>query len=277
MAEAIRTNFDPIAGAASLALFSNAPAGRLAFLSGQHLRDGLLSTLASAEIMAATAGLVPWFDAGNGEKGVAVLGGARDKLANAPESVRTIYLAAHGAARQAQAHARDVSSAPLLSQRVDGALAQVDQGVGVLPLAAVIVVSVIGVAAVVATAWFAKGVVERVVQTHGDDIRSAYAVDQAAKLATQQIAAGQQVDPGVWQVLQAAAKREQEAPLTAPLWIAGGVGLVVVGGLLFASWEPLKHAAQWGAMFVPSKMKRPDRGGRYSGIFSASRTPDEGA
>jgi hypothetical protein len=255
--------YDPVVGAAALATFGGAK-GNLAYLSGQNLKAGLLASLYSAEALAATAGVVPWFDLGNGEKGVAVLGGARDKLASAPESVRTIYLAAHGAARQAQAHAREASSGVPLSQRTDGALATV-QSIGAIPLVVVAVVTVIGVAGVVATAWFAKGVVERIVQTHADDLKASYAVDQASKLAMAQIAAGQPVDPGVYEVLKAAAKKEQDAPFTVPAWaLVGATGIVVA---LF--WPPISDAIKWSQMFIPPKpAKSPLRGGRTSGIFT---------
>lgn len=271
----LQAEFDPLAGAAALASFGMAK-GNLAYLSGQNLRAGLLASLYSAEMLAATAGVVPFFDLGNGEKGVAVLGGARDKLASAPEAVRVIYLAAHGAARQAQAHAREASSNVPLPQRTDRVLATVQQSqsIGALPLAVLAVVIVIGVAGVVATAWFAKGVVEKIVQTHADDLRASYAVDQAAKLAAAQIAAGQPVDPGVWEVLKTAAQREASAPSIVP-WIAlGGVGLLTVATL----WDPISDAIGWSQMFgmMPFKTynyeKRPDRGGRGgSGFFKDGR------
>jgi hypothetical protein len=265
LADLLQAQFDPVAGAAALATFNGA-SGVRAYLSGQNLRAGLLSALYSAEMLAATAGVVPWFDLGDGQKGVAVLGGARSKLASAPESVRTIYLAAHGAARQAQAHAREASSGVPLSQRTDGSLATVQQAVGALPLVAVVVVTVIGVAAVCASAWFAKGVVEKIVQTHADDLRATYAVDQAAKLAMAQIAAGQPVDPGVYAVLQAAAKKEAEAPALIPTWaIAGAAGVVIA-----IAWRPVADALSWGSMLIPSRPRSPLRGGRTSGIFTSS-------
>ncbi len=262
MASAQQVDFDPVSGAAALAAFGQAQ-GNLAYLSGQNLRAGCLASLYSAEVLAATAGVVPFFDLGNGEKGVAVLGGARDKLASAPESVRTIYLAAHGAARQAQAHAREASAAIPLSQRIDGALAVVQTGaaIGALPLVAVIVITVLGVAAIVAGAWFAKGVVEKVVQTHADDLRASYAVDQAAKLATLQIASGQPVDPGVYEVLKAAATKEQQSTTIVPALCVGAVGVAGVALL----WSPVGAALAWGGMF--RRPKSPARGGRTSGIF----------
>lgn len=270
----LQAEFDPLAGAAALASFGMAK-GNLAYLSGQNLRAGLLASLYSAEMLAATAGVVPFIDLGNGEKGVAVLGGARSKLASAPESVRTIYLAAHGAARQAQAHAREASSSVPLPQRTDRVLATVQQSqsIGALPLAVIAIVIVIGVAGVVATAWFAKGVVEKVVQTHADDLRASYAVDQAAKLAAAQIAAGLPVDPGVWEVLRTSAQREATAPSLVP-WIAlGGVGLLTVATL----WDPISDAIGWSQMFgaipmrTPKSERRPDRGGRESGFFKDGR------
>jgi hypothetical protein len=259
-----QAQFDPIAGAAALASFNGAT-GNLAYLSGENLRAGLLAMLYSAEMLAATAGVVPWFDLGNGQKGVAVLGGARSKLASAPESVRTIYLAAQGAARQAQAHAREASPGVPLSQRTDGTLATVQNSVGAIPLVLAVVVTVIGVAGVIAAAWFAKGVVEKIVQTHADDLRATYAVDQAAKLAMAQIAAGQPVDPGVYTVLQEAAKKEASAPALVPTWAIAGVAGIVIA----IAWRPVSDALAWGSALT-SRAKSPLRGGRTSGIFASS-------
>jgi hypothetical protein len=260
-----QAQYDPGAGAAALASFGGAK-GNLAYLSGQNLRAGLLASLYSVEMLAATAGVVPFLEL-DGVKGVAVLGGARDKLASAPESVRTIYLAAHGAARQAQAHAREASSSVPLSQRTDGALATVQQSIGVVPLAVVVVVTVIGVAGIVATAWFAKGVAEKIVQTHADDLRASYAVDQASKLAMAQIAAGQPVDPGIYEVLKAAAKKEQEAPFTIPAWAFLGAGAIGVALLWKPLAAPISDAIKWSQALTP--LRNPKRGGRTSGFFTS--------
>lgn len=233
--------FDPVIGGTTLALFGEAK-GPIAYLSGPNLQAGLLSALYQAEMLAASAGVVPFFDAGNGEKGVAVLGGARDKLANAPESVRTLYLAAHGAARQAQAHAREASPGVPLSARVDRALVMLQQSISFPPLAVVVVVTVLGVAAIVSAAWFGKGVAERIVQTHADDLRATYAIDQASKIAATQIAAGQTPDPGVWEVFKTAAAREASAPVLVPAVALGGLALLA-GALFLPSLQPARGHA----------------------------------
>src|SRR6185436_12182274 len=148
------------------------------------------------------AGLVPWFQLPGGQRGVATIGAAREKLSDAPEGVRVIYLAAHGAARSAQAHARTSQG----GERIDGALAAL-QNLPALPVqigdfgVTAIVLTVMGVAAICATAWFAKGTVEKLVQTHADDLRASYAADTAAKIAAAQIAAGQPVSPETWSIL----------------------------------------------------------------------------
>src|SRR5689334_20055380 len=180
MAELV-TQFDPVRGALALGTFSSA-VGTSAAIGGRNLREGLLQSLVPAEIMAAAAGLVPWFQLPGGQRGVAVVGAARAKIASASEPVRTIYLGAHGAARSAQAHARASSAS---SDRIDGALAAL-QNLPPLPIqigdfgVTAIVLTVMGVAAICATAWFAKGTVEKLVQTHADDLRASYAADTAA-------------------------------------------------------------------------------------------------
>jgi len=230
-----QVSYDPLLGAASLATFGTVAPEGVAVLSGKSLREGLLASLWTAELLAATAGLVPFVQLPGSVRGVAVLGAARDKLAQAPEAVRVIYLAAHGAARQAQAHAQ--KSAPVsITGRLDGPIAMA-QAAG-NPIgdigdfgATAIILTVLGVAAICATAWFAKGAVEQIIQTHADDLRATYAADTAAKLAMAQIAAGQPVDPSVWQVLQGVAQRETRDSMLAPGLLIGSaaVGAGVIG------------------------------------------------
>jgi hypothetical protein len=248
MAAAEQTaEFDPALGALALGQFQTAPdSGSPAYLSGKNLREGLLSSLFTAEMLAASAGVVPWYDLGGGQRGIAVLGAARERIDQAPESVRTIYLAAHGAARQAQANARGAASGLDLRVRTDGGLAKVTGSgelgdIGAFPLVFV----VLGVAAIVAAAWFAKESVGTMVQTRGANLRASYAADTAAKIAMAQIAAGQQVDPSVYGMLGELATSEKSAPTVLPLvLIAGGVGLV--GG---AAWllmhGPIRAARMW--------------------------------
>lgn len=233
----LQTQYDPILGAASLATFGQVAEGGVAVLSGKALREGLLSSLWTAELLAAQAGIVPWFQLPGGGRGVAVLGGAREKIDGAPESVRTIYLAAQGAARSAQAHAQR-SSPVSIPYRIDRA-SSAPTTIGDFGVTA-IVLTVIGVAAVCATAWFAKGVVEQIIQTHADDLRATYAADTAAKLAMAQIAAGQPVDPSVWKTLGKVAQRETTDNVLAPGLVIGGAALAA-GAVGFALWKGAHH------------------------------------
>lgn len=213
-----QTHYDPVLGAAAQGTFALAPAGGAVRVGSGALREGLLCSLWSAELMAAAAGLVPYFQVG-GQKGVAVLGGARSRLSKASEGVRTIYLAAHGAARQASAHARLVSG----EQAYVGDIG--DFGVSV-------VITVIGVAAVVATAWFAKGAVEKLLETRAEDIRASYAANTAAGIAAAELASGKDVSPEVWSILKGVADRERTDGWM-PYALAGG-GAIVLGAGLFA-------------------------------------------
>src|SRR6267142_4064788 len=224
----LQASYDPVLGASALASFASVAPSSAAVLSGKSLREGLLASLWTAELLAASAGLVPWIQIPGQGRGVAVIGAAREKIDQAPESVRTIYLSLHGSARQAQSHARASSPVSVADQRLLDAHAIGDIGdFGVTA----IVLTVIGVAAICAAAWFAKGVVEQIVTTHGDDLRATYAADTAAKLAMAQIAAGQPVDPSVWTTLSGVAKREEKDALLAPgLLIGGGVVAVAVAG-----------------------------------------------
>jgi len=236
----LQTQFDPLLGAATLQTFQNVAPGGVAVLSGRNLREGLLASLVSAELLAAQAGLVPFIQLPGSQRGVAVLGAAREKIDQAPEPVRVIYLAAQGAARQAQSHAH--KSGPVtITARVDGPIAQLQAlgqpigDIGDFGITA-IVLTVIGVAAVCATAWFAKGVVEQIIQTRADDLRATYAADTAAKLAMAQIAAGQPVDPSVWETLKGVAQRETRDNLLAPGLLVGA-GVVGAGVLTWSIWK----------------------------------------
>jgi hypothetical protein len=221
----LTTQYDPVLGALAVGQFQHAPEDGRAVLSGRNLRAGLLATLWQAELLAAQAGVVPWFPLGDGQRGVAVVGAARERLARAPDAVRVIYLATHGAARQAQSHARG-SDVTELALRTDRDLAKAQRagigGIDAIPVALV----VLGIAAIVAGAWFAKGSVEKLIQTRGEDLRASYAADTAAKLAMAQIAAGMPVDPSVWQVLKGIATRETAEPFLAPALAVGGLALV---------------------------------------------------
>lgn len=236
MATELQAAYDPILGASALASFGVVGANQNATLSGKSLREGLLASLWTVELLAAQAGLVPWIQIPGQGRGVAVLGAARERLDHADEAVKTIYLAAHGAARQAQSHARiSKSSTPEGAAALDAhAISEIgDFGV------TAIVLTVMGVAAICATAWFAKGVVEQIVTTHGDDLRATYAADTAAKLAMAEIAAGQPVDPSVWSTLAGVASREKKDSLVAPGIIVGGVAAAAA----FVGWEIWKGHA----------------------------------
>src|SRR4051812_8228141 len=218
----LQASFDPVLGASALASFGLVGSDSAAVLSGKSLREGLLASLWTAELLAAQAGIVPWFQIPGMGRGVAVVGAAREKIDGASEPVKTIYLAAHGAARQAQSHARPSKSTSAAGSALLDSHAVSETGdFGVTA----IILTVMGVAAICATAWFAKGVVEQIVTTHGDDLRASYAADTAAKLAMAQIAAGQPVDPSVWSTLSGVASREKKDSLLAPGLVVGGVAV----------------------------------------------------
>jgi hypothetical protein len=231
----LQTQYNPVLGLASLATFGAVAPGGVAVLSGKNLREGLLASLWTAEILAGQAGLVPLFPIPGQGNGVAVLGAAREKIAHAPEAVRVIYLATHGAARQAQSHAQ--TSAPVsVAFRADAPVAAKQlSGTPIGDIgdfgASVVVLTVLVVAAIAGTAWFAKGTAEQIIQTRADDLRATYAADTAAKLAMAQIAAGQPVDPSVWATLKGVAARESRDNLIAPGLLLGGaaVGAGLIG------------------------------------------------
>jgi hypothetical protein len=217
-------SFDVAAGNAALASFGLAVNERTR-IAGQSLQGGCMAALLEAEWMAASAGVVPFYELPDGRKALIQIGAARERLDTAPESVRTLYLAAHGSARLSHLYATDANRSAGVGS-VD--LLYTHAGIGVLPLAIIVALTVTGVAAICAGAWYAKEATEKIVETRGDYLRSTYAVNQASVIASAALAAGQPIPDGVWRVFGEAAHVEKQAPSSGAPWLLGGIGIGAV-------------------------------------------------
>lgn len=201
---------------------------------GQTLAQTLVGECVSAELFAAQMGVVPYVTLPDGTKGIVNVGGARSVISNPakwssqpsgvdPLAVQTLYLASHGAARMVGATAQASSSSTpdinvLSSSPVAGAI-------GVIPVA--VYLTVLGVAAIAAAAWYATSAKQAVVQVDGTNARALSRVDSAVKLAEVSFATTGTIPSQFWDFLEAEATAEKKAG-DEPWLIGAGVGAGVL-------------------------------------------------
>lgn len=212
-------SFDVTEGNTALAMFGLA-SGERTRLAGPKLQGGCMAALLEAEWLAASAGVVPFYELPDGRKALIQVGAARERIVDAPESVRTLYLATHGSVRMSHLYATDAN----LSRDASAVEVLTGQQIGVLPIAIIVALTVTGVAALCAGAWYAKEATQKVIETRGDYLRSTYAVNQASTLASAALAAGQPIPESVWRVFGDAAKVEHQQASVAP-WLLGGMAI----------------------------------------------------
>lgn len=224
--------FLPVTASVALKTFASAP-DRAVVLEGTDMAQGLMGALVNAELLAGAAGVVPMIQLRGGQSGVVSIGAARDRIASAPEPVRVLYLAAHAAARRAHAMSSPSSLAPTLSVGVKRS------GEALAPLA--IPLLVLGVAAIVATAYYASTTAAARVQVDGQNLRQAARVDAVVKLALAELGGTGRISDGAWQAF--AEEARQEAAMVAPPvwpWVVGGAVVVAAGGAF--AWSRLRGA-----------------------------------
>lgn len=211
---------------------------------GPDWGDALLMNMFSAEWLAAQAGVIPMIDLGNGEVGVLALGAAR-KVIKSPDKwdmrpglftanasgtvgvhesdvadVQKTYLAAYGATRRAHA-----LTYPFPTSEAPGDLApagvQIGQAPGVL-----LVIGVLGVAAMIAGAWYLATATESWIRVRNDTAIQMAKTGAIAAAARQQIAAGQQ--PTALAYMKDI-HPTAEPGMSAGWYVAGGLAFLVVG------------------------------------------------
>lgn len=204
-------DYDDDKARSALVRMGRAPVGPVG-LETQAWQQGAMGALLHAELMAATAGVVPWLVLPDGQKGV-IVGEAREHIGRAPRDVRALYLATHGLVRATHARAKPLvdGDAPMLGQ------VQLTIGVALL---------VVGIAALVATAVYKVSAIE----VAGRNVRSLSLIDALLQLARGKIARGEPIDPELYSAFEKIAETEQ-TPL--PWWVvAAGVGAAAAGGAL---------------------------------------------
>ena len=223
--------WEPVRGEDVLARMGTVPEGQPVRMLGDDWGQAALTTLFHAEMLAARAGVVPFFTLPDGTQGIVNVGAAREKIDRAPSDVRTIYLGAHGAVRATHARAQNgqASTMPLPGYvpTVNGL-----ETIG-LPIVVPIVIGVVALAAVIAGAWYMTRKAE--IEVDGRNLRTTSAASTIAAMAHEQLTTKGAIDPGLYEVLKAYAGAESQVGAGLPSWLlpaAGGV--VVLGGGVWA-------------------------------------------
>jgi hypothetical protein len=220
-------DWDPVRSQAALTLYRTASRGLVQHVSGPELAQAQMGALVSAELLAAQAGVVPWFTLPDGTRGVLNVGAARERIDGASLEVRTVYLAAQGNARRLATQAL-----PAVEGVPHPWLSVEPQPIGFLTVPVLIALTVFGVAAVVAGAWYASR--PAVVQAQSDGLVEIAEVDAIAKLAAGELAATGKISPALIDALKPAAFREEAEASSWVLPVVLG-GVAVAGGLYIAS------------------------------------------
>ncbi len=215
----------------------NSPGAELDF-DGNALAQGYFASLVSAELLAAEAGLVKFSELPDGQggmfRGIASVGGARAKLPPADtrdekmRAVRALYLASHGSVRQAHANTRPGGAhVPDKAVRVE---------VGFIPAAVYLVA--VGVAAIVAGAYYATETEKQRVIVQGENARAVARNTLALKAAELEMRATGHIPRELWGFLEGEANAEAKAktPLGLPLPLLVAGGAAAVGAVAYFAW-----------------------------------------
>lgn len=218
--------FQPASAAAALDRMKRASDGPVA-LDGSEWAQGAMGALLSAEFLAAEAGIVPWFTFPSGERGVLTVGAARERIEDAPEDVRTIYLATHGIVRATHARARPWDgTAPTLRGLAD------NPEIG--SPAIIIAITVVAIAAIIGTAWYLTN--RSTIEVEGRNVRTTALASDVAAIAREQLARTGKIDPGVWEVFKSIADAESGRTLV-PIVLGGLVIAGVGGAIAWTKWK----------------------------------------
>ena len=216
---------------------ATAQGARPVTLPGAMLSHGLMGTCVSAELLAAQAGLVPFVTLTDGTKGVANVGGAREAVEAAgydKASVRALYLGTHGGVRRVHATVkRAAPDAPLTF----GAAHAGAPNIGFIPIA--VYLTVVGVAAIVAGAWYASSTAAARATVDGENARQLARIDAASKLAMTELQTTGRVSRDTWDFLKHEADAEaSKASLLGkvpPAALLGGAAALGLGA--YAWWK----------------------------------------
>lgn len=216
-------------GALTLDRMRRAPPGVIT-MAGNEWAQGAMHALISAELLAAQAGVVPWFEMPDGTRGVLTIGAARERIHTAPEDVRTLYLATHALVRSTHA-----SAAPASGDAPE--LAGMDEDLGE-PMTLMVALTVVAIAAIIGTAWYFTS--RSKIEVEGRNVRTTALAGEASRLGFAQLERTGRIDPGVWEVFKSIAETEAGGAWV-PVALAGIAVVGGVGGLV--AWRHWKGAA----------------------------------
>jgi hypothetical protein len=223
--------FDPVLATATLERMTGASDGPVA-LDGSEWAQGAMGALLQAEFLAAQAGIVPWFTLPSGERGVLTVGAARERIHEAPEDVRTIYLATHGFVRSTHAQAKPWD-------RTAPTLAGIEPDAELGNPAVLIAITVVAIAAIIGTAWYLTS--RSTIEVEGRNVRTTALASEVAGIAREQLARTGKIDPGLWEVLRSIADAEAGHSFALPL-VLGALAVAGVGGAL--AWRRAQRKAE---------------------------------
>jgi hypothetical protein len=228
--------FDPVAASDALARMGRAPDGVVA-IDGALWAQGAMGALMRAEFLAASAGVIPWITLEDGTKAIASVGAARDVIHHAPESVQTLYLATHALVRQTHARALVWDGQTPMLQAVGE-----DLELGLAPL--VVVVLVLGVAAILATATYF--IHRDTIEVDGRSARTTSILSSTLDLARTELEATGKIDPALYDTLRTLASAEaKEDRANWTLWAIGGglLATAAAGAWAWFTWGGAGAAA----------------------------------
>lgn len=209
--------WSPVGGQAGIALLGFSTPGKLVSIPGDVFADALLDTLVRAETL-----VVGGIQTEGGMRPVGAVGEGRklamDEYLSGNPARGIVYLGAHGAVRLAHEQAR--RGTPQM---------------GALPLAATVALTVVGLAAIASTAWYAKERHATTVQMEGQTAKAIVTANAAATMASSAIAAGQPIPKEAVEALAGLAKYEvAQGSILWPMATAAAC-TVAVGAVAFAA------------------------------------------
>ncbi len=222
--------YQPSESSRVLGSLSVLPAAGRSLVNGSSLAQAQMGALVSAELLAAQAGVVPWITLPDGTKGVLAIGSARDRIDRAPPAVRDLYVASHEATHAITIRATSgVAQSPQIARWSPNMLALTERPIGFIPVA--VYLTVLGVAALVAGAWYAAEASRATVTAENARLVQLAQVDASTRLAFTQLATtgtisqdlSKNLDPALVQ-----ANVNAGGPL--PAWLPLAVGGVAVAG-----------------------------------------------
>lgn len=216
--------FQPDKGTLALTLMAASPPTLI--MTGPLYAQGLISSLVAAEWLAAQCGVVPFVEI-EGQRGIAQVGGARVRMQSETppdgvppelyEGVRTIYLAAHGAARRAT-NATTISTTPA------NPLAEMPPPIGAIPVA--VWIACVAIAAVIAGAKYASDAVQESIRVDGETARANARMKLLSDAASKVFDATGTIPREFWEGVAGEAHAEAAKPGKPVDWFfAGGVAL----------------------------------------------------